>query len=132
MARMRIQLRGIEQVQRRLQHVADTTARSLAAALTVEAEAIMGKSKEIVPVDTGALRSTGHVQPPETAGAQVTVEMGYGGPAAPYAVFVHERVELRHNPPTQAKFLEQPALEAIPGMAERVAARIRPDVEGVS
>lgn len=31
------------------------------------------------------------------------------GFAAPYCVFVHERTDVYHAPPTQAKFLEQPA-----------------------
>lgn len=31
------------------------------------------------------------------------------GFAAEYCIFVHERTDLKHAPPTQAKFLEQPA-----------------------
>ena len=84
----------------------------------------MGKSKRLVPVDTGALRASGHVQLPVIRGKKVAVVLGYGGAAAPYAVFVHEK-QARHNPPTQWKYLEQPLNEAIPGMAGRLAKRIR-------
>lgn len=31
------------------------------------------------------------------------------GFAAPYCIYVHERTDIPHAPPTQAKFLEQPA-----------------------
>jgi len=37
---------------------------------------------------------------------QPSVVVGYG---MPYSVFVHENLECYHKPPTQAKFLEQPA-----------------------
>jgi hypothetical protein len=40
--------------------------------------------------------------------AKVVYEVGY---TAPYAIFVHENLELYHAPPTQAKYLEQPARE---------------------
>ena len=38
----------------------------------------------------------------------VSVSVGY---TAAYAIFVHEVLTNKHNPPTQAKFLEQPARE---------------------
>jgi hypothetical protein len=54
-------------------------------------EAVMTTSKEeYVPVDQGTLRSSGHVQSPEVSGMSATITMGYGGPAAPYAIAVHE------------------------------------------
>jgi hypothetical protein len=40
--------------------------------------------------------------------ANVKLNVGY---EAPYTIFVHERLDLYHEPPTQAKFLEQPARE---------------------
>lgn len=63
-----------------------------AKSLYESAEMIMADSKEnYVPVDQGTLRSTGYVKPPELLSAtNAKVELGYGGPAAPYAVAVHE------------------------------------------
>lgn len=44
-----------------------------------------------VPVETGTLRSSAHVEQPRPDGAGlVSVTFGYGGPAAPYAWNVHE------------------------------------------
>jgi hypothetical protein len=49
---------------------------------------------EGVPVDTGALRSTGRVEGPKND----EVELSFGGAAAPYALKVHEEdPERRHT-----------------------------------
>ena len=45
--------------------------------------------------------------------SELAVGVGFGGSAAPYALFVHENLTARHYPPFgkggQAKFLEQPS-----------------------
>lgn len=97
----------------------------LAGAMVKEAEDIITKSKKIVPVDTGNLRSTGHVRLPIIDGDNVSVYLGYGGTAAPYAVYVHENLTAKHHEGQQAKYLEQPFNEAKNGLNERVAQRIR-------
>jgi hypothetical protein len=98
---------------------------ALAEAVYAEANAIMATSLRLCPIDTGALRSSGHVELPKIEGRGVTVEMGYGGAAAPYALIVHERMGVFHQPPTQAKYLEQPFLEASKGMADRLGHLMR-------
>jgi hypothetical protein len=50
--------------------------------------------------------------------------LGFGGPSAPYAVIVHENLNVRHQV-GQAKFLERPLNEAARGLAERIAAEVR-------
>lgn len=99
-----------------------------ARALYQEAERIMTASKEIVPVLTGALRASGVVLLPEVSATNVSVELGYGGPAAPYAVYVHENVMARHKEGQQAKFLERPMLEAAEGMEGRLADALRAEM----
>lgn len=60
-------------------------------ALYREAERIMADSKQnYVPVDMGILRSSGFVKPPVVTGSSAVVEMGYGGAASSYALYVHE------------------------------------------
>lgn len=77
------------------------------------AEQVMTLSKEqYVPVDTGALRASGHVVPPKTDREKVTVELAFGGPAADYAVWVHENLDAHHNV-GQAKYLEIPLRESL-------------------
>lgn len=107
-------------------------------ALYTEAELIMTKSKELCPVDTGALRSTGVVEQPTVSGTNVKVVMGYGGPAkqndaavqgeAPeevgYAIYAHEDLSAYHKV-GQAKYLEQPIREWQSGGAKRLQRRIK-------
>jgi hypothetical protein len=85
----------------------------------------MAASVRITPIQTGALRASGHVEPPEIDPAGATVSFGYGGASAPYAVYVHENLSAYHKPPTMAKFLELPVLAAIPGLQRRITARVR-------
>ena len=101
----------------------------LAGALTEEAETILRKSRRLVPVDTGTLRASGHVKPPETKGDQIIVRMGYGGAASAYALVQHERTDYVHPGQGQAHYLSQPANEAASGFSQRVARRIRRRLE---
>lgn len=85
-------------------------------ALVRMAEKTMTKAKELTPVDTGALRASGHVQRPEEVGYEIRVRLGFGGAAAPYAIIVHERTDV-HHPVGQAKFLESALLQNSPRVA---------------
>lgn len=123
---MRIKISGVDNVRRSLRRKAETGQSSLEAALYREGEEIMAKSKRITPVDTGNLRATGHVRPPERTGTQVFVRLGFGGPAAPYAVYVHEGTHLNFTV-GQAKFLEEPIRRARRGFTKRIADRMRGD-----
>lgn len=48
---------------------------------------------------------------------RLTVKVGF---ATPYAARIHEDLEMYHNPPTQAKYLEQPLRELQDAMGEVV------------
>ena len=123
---------GTDRLIAALQKAGVAARKELGAALYVEGEAIMAKSKPITPIEFGPLRASGHVTLPEDAGQRVVVSLGFGGPSAPYAVYVHERLELRHKPPTQAKYLEQPFREAQTGMEGRLATRIEKRIEAAA
>lgn len=71
---------------------------------------VMAISQREVPVHWGILRSTGTVHAPMRHGTGVEVLLTYGGPAAPYAWIQHERLNLRHDSPTKAKYLEDPVV----------------------
>lgn len=96
----------------------------LGGALYREAEAIMADSKLEVPVDTGVLRSTGHVTLPKRVGGEIVIELGYGGPATPYALRQHETLEYGHTV-GKAKYLSDPFQRRIPGMDDRLAADLQ-------
>jgi hypothetical protein len=92
-----------------------------AGALYREGERIMTEAKRRTPVDTGALRASGFVHPPVVTGQRITLLLGFGGAAAPYALIVHEDLQARHTV-GQAKYLESVLHEALPGMDDRLAA----------
>lgn len=112
---------------------------SLAKGVYKEGELVMSRSKdEFVPVDLGALKSTGHVEEPVIDGTKVTVEMGYGGPSGVatadgtdyvgYALYVHED-EQAHHTVGSSGYLEKPAMEEASHMPDRVKAVIARDIE---
>lgn len=95
---------------------------NLPLAVFMEGTEIMADSKEnYVPVLTGNLRNTGHVdQPAPSGGGQFTVVLSYD---APYAGIVHEA------PPGwgqgRRKYLETPVMAASRGFQSRVASRMQ-------
>lgn len=109
------------------------------------AEQVMTRAKELCPVDTGALKSTGHVQQPEVRGTEIRVTLGFGGVAGKgfvkstkgsswvtgrgsakvgYATYVHEDLKARHVN-GQAKFLESPLLEAMKQFDSKVMGSVQ-------
>lgn len=64
---------------------------AIAQALYQQAHEIIADSvTNYVPRDTGNLANSGKVELPVTEGNQISVTFGFGGPAAPYAIVVHE------------------------------------------
>ena len=119
---MRVSLSGEKKLQQFLKSRPQVATKALAGALYVEAETIRTESLRIVPRDLGTLAGSAHVTEPEIKGTGVSVEIGYGGAASAYALIQHERTDYAHSGNQQAKYLEQPALEAAPGMGQRLAA----------
>lgn len=87
-------------------------------AMYSEATVVLNESKRIVPVRTGSLRRSGMVEQPKTVGTRTSVEVTYGGDAAPYALYVHEippnsggrwGTGMTHKSGKTYKFLEIPA-----------------------
>ena len=120
--KMTTKLTGAAELRRELRRLSKAYPDALKMGLLEEAYRIEAASVALVPVDFGRLQGTHYVSPPEEKGDDVTVEIGYG---TDYAVYVHERTELQHRPPTQAKFLQQPLEAARSGFFARLAARIR-------
>lgn len=92
------------------------------------------------PMEAGTLRGTIETLPPVITSKDVRVTVVAGGPAAPYAIAVHEHLS-EHSPPTwQAaetngggvtfqvggpKFLESALNDAVPSMSGDVGKRFR-------
>lgn len=138
----RFELHGLDRIGQRYSALGQRALQAIGQALYEEAELIMGDSKErYVPVKTTALRESGHVDLPKMRGRRVEVTMGFGGPAAPYALYVHEDLTKRHGsalPPPwgpkpaeqTAKYLEIPFLQALPGISQRASDSVRQILRG--
>ncbi len=121
---IRFDLNGDEQLVKALKSGKEKSPQAIAQAIWEEANMIFAKSQILVPVDTGVLRGSGGVSAPQMGSQGYFVDIFYGGPAAPYALYVHEIIGNYHNPPTQAKYLEQPLMEAMDGLQSRLKGRI--------
>jgi len=92
-------------------------------ALYIETEIESKEVKRRVPVDKGILRGTVHVEGPFRVWRSIYCLIVVGGPAASYAMIVHEDLEAFHEV-GQAKYLESVIMESRSSMAARVAKRI--------
>ncbi len=110
-----VRVTGAKRVKRNLLTLGKDAPKVVGGALFREAERIMAEIKTIpiVPVDTGVLRESGHVTPPEVDSRGSTVVMAFGGPAAPYALIQHENLSY-HHPVGQAKYLSEPVNRNLP------------------
>ena len=106
-------------------------------------EQVMTRAKGLCPVDTGTLRSSGHVSNPESKNGAMEVTLGFGGPAGSgnhggesngeacgYAEYVHENLAARHTT-GQAKFLESPLMEATGQLSDQIQQEVDSDVKEV-
>ena len=120
-----ITLTGMADVTQQLQRLVTAPLAATGEALYEEGNRIMGQSVQLVPIDTGLLRSTSHVERPVTTGARVEVELSYGSHGvAPYAAIVHWDVTVNH-PHGQSHYLQAPLFQATNGFAQRIAAALQ-------
>lgn len=120
----RFEIEGAQELRNMLEVSGKDAGRVVAQVINEEANTIFGKALVLTPVDTGALRGSGGVSAPMQTQQGIGVDIFFGGPAAPYAMYVHEIIGNYHNPPTQAKYLEQPFMERLPEIQANLARRI--------
>lgn len=118
---MKIEMKGQEEVARAMRLLGKKAPEAMGVALWNEARSIINASQEIVPFKDGHLSESGTYQNPKYTDDGASVALGYGGAASDYAAVQHEELSYYHRPPTQAKFLEKPFVEAADGMGLRIA-----------
>ena len=118
----RTKLVGEERMQAKLRKLATKFPDKIRGVLRFHAELIMTDSKNhFVPVDLGALKSSGFVdQPTRGSGREISIDLFYGGPSAPYAIVQHEDLSLNHTTGS-AEYLKRPLEAAIPNLARNMA-----------
>jgi hypothetical protein len=115
-----------KEFKRRLLNFKRNIGKEIGRALYQETSVELKEVKRRTPVDKGALRASEHVEGPLRTGPNDSIIYALivaGGPAAPYAIYVHEDLEAIH-PVGQAKYIESVLLESRPFMAARIAKRI--------
>ncbi len=127
---MTLKIKGFNKFARQLKKMGVDATKVVESTLYEEAEKIIGEAKEKhVPVDLGALRSSGFVEDPKTKGRRTSVRLGFGGPAAKYALIVHEDMKAAHTVGS-AKYLKIPYDKAQKGMSGRLARRLTSIIKG--
>lgn len=127
---VKMKITGLGKIERLLRKYPEKAEHALEAELYLEAQGIQTAVTPLVPVDTGTLRNSWSIETPTlhmsgpTAGIQERpipgeVILGYGGPAATYAWWVHE-IPANHMVGSW-KYLEIPFNQAKMGFANRVA-----------
>jgi hypothetical protein len=133
-----IELKGMKKLIEITERV-DGGEQILAQAMFAEATTILNESKKIVPVATGNLRASGRVERPVTGKGRASVEITYGGAAAPYALIVHEvppnsggrwGTGLTHAAGKSYKYLEIPVMAHKDKFVDGVRGRVNDMLEG--
>lgn len=124
MAEFSFVIEGADELKKMLEVSGSGAGQLVGQVITEEANVIFGKAMILTPIDTGALRGSGGVSAPQNFPTGIGVDIFFGGPAAPYALYVHEITYYKHNSPTQAKFLEAPFMERLPQIQQNLARRI--------
>jgi hypothetical protein len=124
-----VQLKGLDKLIQQMDRGTKSN-QHLARAVYAEATTVLNESKKIVPVDDGYLKNSGKVEPPHITARETSVEVTYGGAAAPYALYVHEDPEARHAAGKTFKYLEIPALAHANKFADGVKERLFSYIRG--
>lgn len=84
---------------------------------------VLTPAQERTPVDYGTLKGSGLVDQPKINADSIIVEVGFGGAAAHYAIYVHEDLDAKHEV-GQAKFLSSAMDEAAGKFTDVVGAYV--------
>lgn len=95
-------IHGLNEVVSNINKHVQTTLKKRDRALKRTGLLLQRYSQQVVPIDTSVLKNSAFTR----LISPNLVRVGY---TASYAVFVHERLDLRHEKGKQAKFLEEPA-----------------------
>ena len=125
-----LQIIGVPQTRANMKRLATTYGAAFHKEYAEMPKQVKAKADDLIPVDTGAAKTSGRIFKDE--GDTV---LAYGGleietprgtkDTSKYVIRLHEDLDMNHPRGGQAKFLEQPYLEMLPGLEQRIATRMR-------
>lgn len=125
-----LRFNNLREFSRYLDNCASSTKTVLARATADTSYNLLARTIPFTPIEFGPLRATGRVSLPIALGNTITAEITFGGAAAGYAIYVHERVvsaktgrKIFHASPTKAKFLSETASDTFPAMQAEMFVR---------
>lgn len=94
-------------------------------------EQVRTAALRVTPKKWGTLRNSIYVKQ-DIKGAASTIAIGAGGPAAPYAVVLHEKLFKNYTTAgTGPKYLENPITEAMPKLDEAISTELDKEIAKV-
>lgn len=118
-----IELMGEKLLAARMIEAGKKAVPALASALYTAGNLTMREAKNQVPFDTGVLKSSGRVDEPQITGGNVTVDLGFGGAAAAYALRMHEGKGLHFQSGKKAHYLRDPMKTTASGVLSSLLAK---------
>jgi hypothetical protein len=127
-----IRVSGLREISKALEKDTKGVRKAMTQAIYAAGVDVENRAKELVPIDTGNLKSSGDTTVPKSLNSdRVRVETSFGGPTkeskegANYALIQHERLDFNHPGGGQAKYLEQPFVEETSKWPEELVRRVR-------
>lgn len=130
---MTINCPRMRELSARLKEFRGSSVQAIARGMRAWGETTRTAAIKVTPKDWGTLRNTIFVDQ-NTTGEQTRLTIGAGGPAAPYAVVVHEKLSGVNwrTPGTGPKYLENPIRERMPKLDDRVAREVERETAKVA
>lgn len=127
---MTTRFRGIREAIEGFQHMRDHAVDAAAEGVKKHTLNVFAETQARVPRESGRLAGTGRVEEKPTEGTKATNTIWYGEPGegpgiVDYAAAVHEILDAKHEPPTSAKYVEQPLIESVPAAVEEIGSQMR-------
>lgn len=97
---------GVEHWEQETKHQLRVIKNKMGRNLMLVGDFLLAKMLVRTPIEFGPLRESGVVHRPTMQGLDQTMQISFGNEQVYYAVIVHERLDLNHKAPTQAKFME--------------------------
>lgn len=112
----------------RLRELGGTAPKAVARGMRSWAEQVRTAALRVTPKKWGTLRDSIFVKQ-DVKGVASAISIGAGGPAAPYAVVMHEKLFSNYTTRgTGAKYLENPIREAMPKLDGEVSRELDKEI----